>query len=435
MASGRVIGASTFKWVGELRFGPDELVPHFATAIIKTQATGPKTLNRVCCFLSSSDIASIEKEPRKPLVLEAEGLMRDFRKTTAEAKLSDADSTKILGKLDTTIVRFVMKKTMVDKFDNLTEIANRFAQEVEDISKIKVPRSWAPTPLPQTEAAGSADVPNFVQFEAGVAQGARKLSLSHSGFKVGTHVVSHEHVEGVIASISDDGQVNIKRDKDSVQVAYADFVEQWKMNKSPTEVLENWQAQALTANPSYQESIAKAHLLSALGLLSVQAGLPQVKVQIKPSRGVFLQSALTKGKSAKLNLVPETQRIVMVKKGVEGPVGGVKCSVSSAVDVDAYLMPLVSSTSIVPFWHCRQSENPADATMALIHKKVILVGVCGDTRVETEVTVPVLQNGVALKAGAELVVYRPPVAAAKSTAKRSALCVALDLDKGKKAKV
>ena len=128
VASGRVIGASTFKWVGELRFGPDELVPHFATAIIQTQATGPKVLNRVCCFLSSSDIVSIEKEPRKSLVLEAEGRMRDFRKTTAEAKLSDVDSTKVLGKLDTTIVRFVMKKPMVDQFDNLTEIANRFAQ-------------------------------------------------------------------------------------------------------------------------------------------------------------------------------------------------------------------------------------------------------------------------------------------------------------------
>ena len=207
------------------------------------------------------------------------------------------------------------------------------------------------------------------------------------------------------------------------------------MNKSPTEVLENWQAQALITNPSYKESIAKAHLLSALGILSEQAGLPPVKIQVKPSRGVFLQSALTKAKGAKLNLVPDTQRIVMVKKGAEAPMGGVKCSVSSAVDVEVYLMPLVSSTSIVPFWHCRQSENPADATMVYTNKKVMFQGVCGETTVETEVIVPVLQNTTALKAGAELVVHRPPVAAARSTAKRSALCVALDLEKGKKAKV
>ena len=73
--------------------------------------------------------------------------------------------------------------------------------------------------------------------------------------------------------------------------------------------------------------------------------------------------------------------------------------------------------------------------MVPANKKVLLAISVGKTTVETEVIVPVLQNSAALKVGAELVVHRPPVAAAKSTAKRSALCVSLDLQKAKKPKV
>ena len=68
--SGRMISGASFQAVADLNLGPDELVPYFASALIKTQATCPenKVPNRVCLFLKTQDIQSVERSKKEEVL-------------------------------------------------------------------------------------------------------------------------------------------------------------------------------------------------------------------------------------------------------------------------------------------------------------------------------------------------------------------------------
>ena len=112
--TGRIIPASTFNSLNELKLEPSELSPFFMCAILKTTAAGPpkSVQSRICKFISNSDIASLGAGTRKANMLEAERILAQCRKILQDRGMTSAVASvaRALARLDTLTVRFVLDK-------------------------------------------------------------------------------------------------------------------------------------------------------------------------------------------------------------------------------------------------------------------------------------------------------------------------------------
>lgn len=185
--SGRRIPSSTFGALADLKLGPDELAPFFVCGVLKAQASCPqaKVCSKVCRFVSASDINALQSG-RKGLMLQAEAILKKARELIAAADVDSHAATKFCGRLDTMIVRYVLGKPMVEKFDSMEAIARSFFAEL----KTDVENPW-PEPASGSGASQQASTvaPNLVEFDAtGQVVAAKRLALLKQGFVESTVV-------------------------------------------------------------------------------------------------------------------------------------------------------------------------------------------------------------------------------------------------------
>ena len=187
--SGRIIPASTFGAIAELKLQPSELCPFFASAVVKAQASCPqaKVANKVCNFISAGDIASCQGAKKQLMVL-AENVLAECRAVVSRHSIDASIATKCLGRVDTLMARYVLKKE--GKFETVTDIGAQFVAELNEAlakhsaSSSGIASPWArpSAPTARSSRASVNDVPNVVQYDAGgKAQGAAKMSLLAAG--------------------------------------------------------------------------------------------------------------------------------------------------------------------------------------------------------------------------------------------------------------
>ena len=420
---------STFKALSELKLGPDELVPYVATAVVKTQASCPpgKVQNNICRFLSSTDIASLDKG-RKVQVVEAEEVLRSFRAIVKQENVSATVQTRFFGKLDTTVVRFLMCKPMEHKHENLQAIALFFMEELQKLVGKVFRHGFTknePNGDPSTSASGGA-VPNFVQFSSdGKAVGAKRLALKNQGFVEGTPVTDGNI--GVIRKIDLDGSVTVCRSSsadvsEGIVVSFEDFLAQYGKAKSEIEVLEGWQNAIPMKTASYKEALTKSRIQLGLAMLANKHSTPSLRIQVKPTKSLFAEASFPSGK---LCLIPETTRITAFPANNEPLAGGYLCKVTDTTGKTYFLAPLFSTSFVSPMWCIKTTEKEADANMELVYKKVFVsVGIRKSGSESTELELPALVNSTHLNHGDELVVYRSaPVVKSKAPKRNLVLSV------------
>ena len=205
------------------------------------------------------------------------------------------------------------------------------------------------------------------------------------------------------------------------KVAYDDFVKGYSSTNAKIEIIDNWEAKCIsTACESYTEGLAKSYIRLAVRALAADVGEPKVRVQLKPYKGVFVESAFAKDK---LILIPETSKVIVAK---EAPTNGLKIeSPIDLADKSIFLTPTFNvKETVVPSWLVRAVNNEKDANIGISKKSVSITIVVGAKKTErkVDIKVPVLVNTVALKAQDELFIYRAPAAK-----KRSLLAVASTL--------
>lgn len=409
--SGRIISGASFKAVADLKLGPNELVPYFASALIKTQATCPenKVSNRVCAFLRPQDIQSVERS-KKPEVLRAELVLRLFRDIGKAHHLNAADSTRIFGKLDTSMVRHVLKKPMSEKFDSIEDVARSCVQELEAKVGHQVEHPWSVLAAPTALLEPTAAIPNFVQFdEHGNAVGAQRLTLQHKGFGAGVVVIDKDGKQGTIGSISAQGLVRVQMQKRgcdamNIDVQYDDFLSSYQVCKAVSECFTDWEECMPRNNLVYLEAVVKAHIQVCVAMLGEHAPTPKIYIQLKPNRAVFADGNYPTGK---LQLVPETSRISTVASESDAPSGAFKCNVSEETGKDFYLMPSFSTTFAAPAWAVRTSAQRDAANLDITMKKVnVKISHAKGKDKSIDVEIPLIVNTKHIKKDEELILYR-----------------------------
>jgi hypothetical protein len=86
MSAGRIIATTTFGSLADLKVKINEMCPFFVVAVVKAQGAchRSKVSNKVCRFITSADITSLDKGRKKDMT-HAEGILADSRKLITAA--------------------------------------------------------------------------------------------------------------------------------------------------------------------------------------------------------------------------------------------------------------------------------------------------------------------------------------------------------------
>lgn len=189
-------------------------------------------------------------------------------------------------------------------------------------------------------------------------------------------------------------------------VKFENFVERYGQAKK-VELFKGWPEKRPSENPHYRDAATKGLLQMSLAIAGRNNPSANLRVQEKPVRGVFVQSAYP---ARKLVLVPETMRILKVADGKEPPSQGYECRVVAEEGAESsgdkwFLQPQLSETFAVPAWAVRTSDDPKQATVEVGTKRIKLSATAGTTVEDTTVDLPILVNPKGLKVGQELVLH------------------------------
>ena len=187
--TGRIIPSSTFAAVADLKLQPSELCPWFATAVLKAQGACPasKVSNSICRYIAGGEINTLQST-KKDAMLNAESILRACRAIVNQHTIDVSIVTKCLGRLDTLMVRFVLKKD--DKFTSCEQIGDNFINELNDtiaknrLSVQPVVSPWLAGASSRSAQSGVAKgaIPNLVQYDTtGKALGGEQLALQAAG--------------------------------------------------------------------------------------------------------------------------------------------------------------------------------------------------------------------------------------------------------------
>ena len=188
--TGRIVPVVTFGSIVDLKLAPNEIAPHMAMAIVKAQASceEKRVQNKVCRFISSSDISSlVGSAKKKAMFIAAEALLRDARGLVKAMKIDSTIASRPLQKMDTLAALLSLGKP--SKFASIEHIGNHFVEQLNDElvkAGSKVPpivSPWAGAQAkPPVAAASSLAAPNMLQYdEDGRAVGSSRVALLNSG--------------------------------------------------------------------------------------------------------------------------------------------------------------------------------------------------------------------------------------------------------------
>lgn len=212
-------------------------------------------------------------------------------------------------------------------------------------------------------------------------------------------------------------------------VSFDDFVERYGQAKK-IEIFKGWPENRPSENQHYRDAGTRGLLQAGLAMAGRNCPSASLRVQDKPVRGVFVESAY---QARKLVLVPETTRLLKVDADRDPPTQGFECRIGAEDAAESseakwFLLPQLSDAFAVPAWAVRTSEDPKQATVEVGYKRVKVTMAVGTSQETTTVDVPVLVNPKGLKAGQELVLHAQ--AASKPTRKTAKREVVLGDAKG-----
>lgn len=191
MPVGRIVPASVWSAMSKLKIEPEHFSPHFLNSVLMFLAASPasKCPAKVARWITVSDIATLEKDPRLSNMVKAEQIIKTGFELAQTFNLSAKDETSLVSNLRTTLVAKVF-----DKIDNLTKktmeaIATEF---YNDALEKKRTEEVVPNPFcvfgPQQQTAAqvpatrSAPVSVVEYSNAGEAMGVACASILARGF-------------------------------------------------------------------------------------------------------------------------------------------------------------------------------------------------------------------------------------------------------------
>ena len=189
-------------------------------------------------------------------------------------------------------------------------------------------------------------------------------------------------------------------------VEFDNFVERYGQAKK-VELFKGWPEKRPSENPHYCDAATKGLLQLSLAIAGRSCPSASLRVQDKPARGVFVESAYP---ARKLVLVPETMRIQKVDADRDAPPQGHECRIVAEDGAESsgarwFLLPQLSDTFAAPAWAVRTSGDPKQAIVEVGNKKIKLTMAVGTSQEITTVELPVLVNPKGLKVGQELVLH------------------------------
>lgn len=389
---GRVVPATTWQAIADVRLQATELCPRFMYAVLKAQATCPASKTdggKICKYISASEIATLGTT-RKDAMIEAEAVLNECRAVARAQNISHDKVTKALGRLDIFVARLVLgKKDDLKNMQNVVDVAKQFAEELG----CGVPAALA---KPKPSVGG----PSVVQYDDdGKPIAAAALALHAEGYVVDTMVKATESGDIFrIDVIDDDGTVHVTSlsTSDKQAVTYDHFVEKFRKTTETFETFDDWSDYTPNKQDTYKDSVTRALALVAVANLATTVDAPRLRIIVKPTRSVIADQAYP---VHKLILVPESNRITFDDRQASA----LKVVVG---DKAVWLAPAQCTAAFaVPAWILQTTTVEDKANMHIQTKKVsITVG--GN---DVDVQIQVISNKCKLKKGDELFIYKEAV--------------------------
>ena len=181
--AGRIVPSSTFEALTHLKLAPTEVCPLFVFAVVKTQASCPPKMvqDNICRFVTNSDIGSFSG-PKKQQMLKAEIVLRQCRSMFADRVAQhEKKIAKAIGRLETMIVRAILKKE--SPYKEMDEVAAAFVAEVNEACAPMPPVASPWAAKSDSKAASSkSTASNIIQYNSdGSAVGALQTALNNAG--------------------------------------------------------------------------------------------------------------------------------------------------------------------------------------------------------------------------------------------------------------
>ena len=347
--------------------------------------------------------------------------------------------TKLLGRLDTRMVRVVMGKPAEkdsETFSDVNEVGSRCIEEMSE-TLAKGGRSAIADPFASTKVdqvkketkvkdAKQVQATRMLQFTAsGEVVNAHRMSHESRGISVGCFLSCEENEDGLIikvlemmedgscitAKIAEDGSET----KSVVDISPQDLAK-WVVSKAPSESFMPNSDHNPLKNTSYADGALKAHVTSALHFLSSQLPEVRCKIQTKPARVVFADNKYAKDS---LQLCFDTCKITTTALGAPAPSKSV--AVQLPIELGAkscYLTQHIADDFCAVAWMIRASEDAKEANLEVRYKVIKLTLSCAKCeQKDVSLKMPYLTNSKVVNAGDELIVYRQSSVAKRDAAK------------------
>jgi hypothetical protein len=358
----RVVPATTFIALSQLKLTERECCPFFIMAVVKAQFTAPpaKVQQQICKLFTPADISGMAK--KLTVIVEAEKLLRACR-GALDGRLSQKALVRIVGRLDCAVARHVLGKS--GEFKSVTEIASRFVLEMQvhcGDHTIANPYESAAILASQGSGSGTPIGPNFVQFDnAGAVQNAVVLLLQQHGFHVNRSVALSDDASVYKITAIDDGGFVTMTAGTCQRVIHGDkLLEIGQISRSttgePTELL-TWQR----FDGAAQAKIGALHVaMHAYGSQLPQASL---RVVVKP-RGVFIADDAAVFKKHKVQILAASTKI-----GVAKLIHSAGTLIKDGIFVAPQIAPLKSDPGdpqpLIPAWYISTTNDIAAANVEL----------------------------------------------------------------------
>jgi hypothetical protein len=424
VAGQRLVGGAFFDAVTSVSFINKETkltspAPLLRYACLKAEYRCPidRVQNRMCKFISKSDLDSLSKKSLAAAV-EAEGVLSKCRQIVLSlgGLVSEDLRTKLFGMLDVNVVRVLLNKqqTSVVKFSSVASVASSFVADLRvALSDDSIENPWAGSaPLAATHPPHAP--PTMLGMKTFTAAGNLVIhdsapTLKAKGFDIGVAVASNSCKSKFMSIKSISDKVVLEgNDGEIVDVDVEKFASSWHLYEEAFFTF-NGDSHA-SQHPQFQLVSAKAAVHVAMHLLVQAVGKPSVRIQAKPTKTVFADTAF---KPATCVLVPESMNISTVMSGSAPPAAGIAVETDADTDVKFFASPspLIMDDAkqplTSPFWAVKTTAEPSEANMQLIQMSTKTTGkIDGKPALNREIKFWVLSNHKALKKGDELIVYK-----------------------------
>ena len=382
VASHRIIPSSTFECLNQmaLKQGEAHLTPHVVVAIVKAQAKCPDAMviNRVCTFVTASDIVKLTSKKKKETVA-AESILKQCRRIMS-GFASDRRFVKLLANLDVRVARFLIGKQGDANHTKLDEIGTKFIKDLTDVVGVNVKDPFAADEEIE-ESIVETKNPAMIKFDAdGSATDFAKNVFFQMGAKCDSNIVSlKDDSIAKVVEIGDekvsfkmyDKSGKVDRNSESKTVTFGEFIEGWKLTNIVFEFLPN--TSHMEDSDEYNISVVKGYCTTAMQMVNSLYKKPDVRIQLKPNKGVFTNVVFSINS---LIIVPLSSKITSAKNDDKVSVSTkiVQCHVAPcAADGYAFFCSTSAAPGVfAPAAYLKDTSDKKHVNMEIEHVPIVI---------------------------------------------------------------